>query len=110
MVPAAAVGWQVNLKTGDAVNGVGLFGLTLQHTFGSLPVGLGVYGGLGASRDNQGNYQVCGGVSITHWGLLCLGAQRAVFHDGGTAWQGMATFAGQLTYGGTPSYVAASHH
>jgi hypothetical protein len=105
VVPAAAVGWQINLKTGDTANGVALLGLTLQHTFGSLPLGLGLYGGLGASNDNHGSYQGCIGLSITNWGLICGGAAHVSFSDNSTAWQGMLTFAGQLTSGGTPAYV-----
>ena len=105
VVPAAAVGWQINLKTGSPSNGVALLGLTLQHTFGSLPLGLGLYGGLGASNDNHGSYQGCIGLSITNWGLLCGGAAHVSFSDNSTAWQGMLTFAGQLTSGGTPAYV-----
>jgi hypothetical protein len=108
VVPAAAVGWQINLKTGKTANAVGLLGLTLQHSFGTLPLGLGLYGGLGASEDNQGSYQGCLGISITSWGLLCGGAQHASFVGGSTAWQGMLTFAGQLTSGGTPSYMRAT--
>lgn len=105
VVPAAAVGWQVNLKTGGVANAVSLVGLTLQHTFGTLPVGLGVYAGLGMSTANQGSQQACLGASITNWGLLCGGVQRATFPGGGTALQGMLTFAPQLTFGGTPAYV-----
>lgn len=102
VVPAAAVGWQINLKTGDIANAVSLVGLTLQHAFGSLPIGVGVYGGLGASSANRGSYQGCAGVSITSWGLLCGGVQRLA---GEPVWQGMITFAGQLSYGGSPAYV-----
>ena len=105
VVPAAAAGWQINLKTGSVANGVGLAGLTLQHEFGSLPLGLGVYGGLGASANNQASYQGCVGASVTNFGLLCVGAQHASFGDGSTAWQGMLTVAGQLTFGGTPAYM-----
>lgn len=105
VVPAAAVGWQVNLKTGGVANAVSLVGLTLQHTFGTLPVGLGIYAGLGMSTANQGSQQACLGASITNWGLLCGGVQRATFPGGGTALQGMLTFAPQLTFGGTPAYV-----
>jgi len=105
VVPATAVGWQLNLKNGEYKNGVLLAGLTLQHTFGSLPVGLGLYGGLGASADNSGSYQGCVGVSITNWGLLCVGAQRAAFTGGGTSWQGMLTFAAQLAHGSAPVYT-----
>lgn len=105
VVPAAAVGWQVNLKTGDIANAVSLVGLTLQHTFGSLPLGVGVYGGLGASSANRGSYQTCAGLSITSWGLLCGGVQLLA---GEGVWQGMMTFAGQLSYGGSPSYVAGA--
>ena len=105
VVPAVAVGWQVNLKTGSVANGVGLAGLMMQHEFGSLPLGAGLYFGLGASTENQVSYQGCVGVSITNWGLVCLGPQRASFSDGSTAWQAMATFAPQLTFGGTPAYV-----
>lgn len=107
VVPAAAVGWQLNLKTGEKANGVGLLGLALTHTFGSLPLGIGIYGGLGTSTAAQSSYQGCIGVSITSWGLVCGGVQRAAFSDGGRAWQGMLTLAGQLTYGGSPSFVAA---
>ena len=106
VVPAAAVGWQINLKTGGTANGVGLAGLVLQHTFGTIPLGVGLYGGLGASNSNQGSYQGCVGLSITNFGLMCIGAQHATFADNSTAWQGMLTFAGQLTFGGTPAYVA----
>ena len=106
VVPAAAAGWQINLKTGGVGNGVALAGLTLQHSFGSLPLGVGLYGGLGGSSANDGSYQGCVGVSITNFGLMCIGAQHANFSDGSTAWQGMLTFAGQLTFGGTPTYVA----
>ena len=105
VVPAAAVGWQVNLKTGGVANAVSLVGLTLQHTFGTLPLGLGVYAGLGMSTANQGSQQACLGASITNWGLLCGGVQRATFPGGSTALQGMLTFAPQLTFGGTPAYV-----
>lgn len=105
VVPAEAVGWQLNLKDGSVKNGALLAGLVLQHEFGTLPVGLGMYGGLGMSADNAGSYQFCGGVSITNWGMFCVGAQRARFDSGNTAWQGMLTFAGQLTHGGTPSYL-----
>ena len=108
VVPAAAVGWQVNLKTGGATNGVGLAGVVLQHEFGTIPLGLGLYGGLGASTSNQASYQGCAGVSVTNFGLLCIGAQRATFADGSTAFQAMLTFAGQLTFGGTPAYVRSS--
>jgi len=108
VVPAAAVGWQINLKTGATANGVGLGGLTLQHEFGTIPLGLGLYGGLGASANNQTSYQGCVGASVTNFGLLCMGAQRATFQDGSTAWQAMLTFAGQLTFGGTPAYVRAA--
>ena len=106
VVPAAAVGWQINLKTGSTENGVALAGLALQHTFGTIPLGLGLYGGLGASANNQASYQGCVGLSITNWGLLCGGAQHATFSDNSTAWQAMLTFAGQLTFGGTPAYMA----
>ncbi len=102
VVPAAAVGWQINLKDGTMANAVSLVGLTLQHTYGSLPLGIGVYGGLGASSANRGSYQTCGGISITSWGLLCGGVQRLA---GEGVWQGMLTLAGQLTSGGTPAYV-----
>lgn len=104
VVPAAAVGWQVNLKTGGAANAASLVGLSLQHAIGSLPLGLGVYAGLGASSENRGSYQGCIGASITSWGLVCGGAQR-IAGDG--VWQAMLTFAPQLTFGGTPSYVAS---
>jgi hypothetical protein len=105
VVPAAAVGWQINLKTGGAANAVSLVGLTLQHTFGSLPVGLGLYVGAGMSKENQGSYQGCFGASVTNWGLFCIGPQRASFAGGETALQWMATLAPQLTFGGTPAYV-----
>lgn len=105
LVPTVAVGWQLNLRTGGAANAVSLVGLAVQHQFGSLPLGLGLYGGLGASTANQTSYQGCLGVSITNWGMLCGGAQRATFQDGATAYQAMLTFAGQLTYGGSPSAV-----
>ena len=105
VVPAAAAGWQINLKTGSVSNGVGLAGLVLQHELGTIPLGLGLYGGLGASTQNQTSYQGCVGASVTNFGLLCIGAQRASFSDGSTAWQGMLTFAGQLVFGGTPAYV-----
>ena len=107
VVPAAAVGWQLNLKSGAVANGVGLGGLVLQHQVGSLPLGAGLYFGLGASTSNQSSYQGCIGVSVTNFGLVCLGAQRATFQDGSTAYQGMLTFAGQLVFGGTPSYVSS---
>jgi hypothetical protein len=106
VVPATAVGMQLNLQNGSVANGVVLLGAQLQHTFGSLPLGAGIFGGLGASSNNQRSYQACGGLSITNWGLMCIGAQRATFSDGSSAWQGMLTLAGQLTFGGTPSYVA----
>lgn len=105
VVPATAVGWQINLKNGETGNGVVLVGLTLQHEFGTLPVGFGLYAGLGASTDNQGSYQGCVGLSITNWGMVCGGFQRASFAGGGTSLQGMLTFAGQLTFGGNPSYL-----
>ena len=105
VVPAGAAGWQVNLKTGSVANGVALAGLVLQHELGSIPVGVGLYGGLGASTNNQSSYQGCAGISVTNFGLLCIGAQHATFSDGSTAWQGMLTFAGQLTFGGTPAYM-----
>jgi hypothetical protein len=107
VVPSSAVGMQVNLQNGSVANGVVLLGAQLQHTFGSLPLGAGIFGGLGASSNNQRSYQACGGLSITNWGLVCIGAQRATFSDGSSAWQGMLTLAGQLTFGGTPSYVQA---
>ena len=108
VLPATAVGDQLNLKDGSVANGVVLLGLVLQHEFGTLPLGLGLYVGLGASTKNDSSYQGCVGVSITNWGLLCGGAQRARFSDGATAWQGMLTFAGQLTYGGSPSALKAA--
>ena len=105
VVPAAAVGWQINLKTGGTANGVALAGLVFQHSFGTIPFGVGLYGGLGASDDNHGSYQGCAGISVTNFGLLCVGAQHASFADNSTAWQGVLTFAGQLTFGGTPAFV-----
>lgn len=108
VVPAAAVGAQLNLKDWTVKNGVVLLGAELQHTFGSLPMGAGAFVGLGASSDNQRSYQACLGLSITNWGLFCAGAQRATFSDGHSAWQGMLTVAGKLTFGGTPSYVRES--
>jgi hypothetical protein len=107
VVPAAAVGWQLNLKTGNAQNGVALVGLAMQHEIGSLPLALGLYGGLGASEDAHTSYQGCIGVSVTNFGLVCVGAQRATLNDGTAVYQGMLTLAGQLTFGGSPSYVRA---
>lgn len=108
VVPASAVGWQLNLKDGGVKNGVVLAGLVMQHEFGTIPLGLGLYAGLGASTANQSSYQGCAGISVTNFGMVCVGAQRATFTDGATAWQGMLTFAGQLTFGGTPAYVRSS--
>ena len=108
VVTAAAVGWQVNIKDGSVANGVGLGGLILQHEFGTMPMGLGLYFGVGKSSDNQGSYQGCIGLSVTNFGMACLGAQRAGFQSGSTAWQAMLTLAAQLTSGGTPSYVRAT--
>ena len=105
LVPTTAVGWQVNLKDGSVANVVSLIGLAVQHTYGSVPMGIGIYGGLGASTSNSHSYQACAGLSITNWGMLCLGPQRATFNDGSSAWQVMVTFAGTLTYGGSPAHV-----
>ena len=105
VVPATAVGWQINLRDGSLTNGVLLAGLSLQHTFGSIPLGLGLYGGLGASTENQRSLQGCAGLSVTSWGMVCVGAQRATFSSGSSAWQGMLTFAGQLSLGAGPGYV-----
>lgn len=99
--PASAVAWQLNLKTGDVRKGAILAGLVLQHRFGSLPVGLGVYGGLGMGADGS-SYQGCVGVSITNWGLLCGGTQRVTFDSGATAWQGVLSLALQMPTGATP--------
>lgn len=107
VVPAQAVGWQVNLKTGGVRNAVMLTGIVLQHEFGSIPLGVGLYGGLGVSDESSSSYQGCFGLSVTSWGLACVGAQRASFASGGSAWQAMLTFAPQVTFGGTPSYVRA---
>jgi hypothetical protein len=103
---ASAVGWQLNLKTGGTSNAVALAGLALTRQYGTLPLGLGVYAGFGASDDSGGSYQGCLGVSITSWGLLCVGAQHITASGG--VWQGMLTFAGQLTFAGTPSFVKAA--
>ena len=108
VVQATALGAQLNLRDWTVTNGVLLIGAELQHTFGSLPLGAGVFAGLGVSTNNQRSYQACAGLSITNWGLLCAGAQRATFSDGSSAWQTMLTLAGQLTFGGTPSYVAGA--
>lgn len=105
LVPVTAVGWQINLSDGGASNVVSLLGLTVQHTFGSVPFGLGIYAGMGASTANTHSYQFCGGLSITSWGMICLGPQRASFADGHAAWQLMGTFAGALSFAGTPGHV-----
>lgn len=105
VVPVTAVGWQLNLKDGGAANVVSLLGLAVQHTFGSVPLGLGLYAGLGASTENSSNYQFCAGLSITSWGMVCLGPQHARFASGSTAWQLMGTFAASLSFAGTPGHV-----
>jgi len=104
VIPVSALGAQINLKTGSVLNAVALVGLELQHTFGTLPMGFGGLFGFGASKENQGSYQGCLGVSITNWGLVCIGAQHANFEIG-SAWQGMLTLAGQLSHGGSPTYL-----
>ena len=96
-----AVAWQLNLKDFNVKQGAVLLGLSLHHQFGSLPLAIGPYAGLGMS-DKGKSYQGCIGLSITNWGLVCLGAQRINFDAGGTAWQGVVSFAVQATAGSTP--------
>ena len=102
--PATAVGWQINLKTGDVKNAAVLVGYSIVHQTG-FAIGAGVYGGMGLSADGpnapQGNLLV----SLSNFGAVGIGAQHAKFPDGSVAWQGVVTFAGTLQFGGSPSYV-----
>lgn len=96
-----AVAWQLNLKDFNPRQGAVLLGLSLQHRFGTFPMALGIYAGLGTS-DTGKSYQACGGLSITNWGLVCIGTQRVSFDSGRTAWQGVLSFALQATAGSSP--------
>jgi hypothetical protein len=102
VVWSQALAWSLNLKDITAKSGSLLLGLSMQHRFGSLPLAAGVFAGLGAS-DQGKSYQACAGVSITNFGLVCVGAQRVRFDASGeTAWQAVVNIALQVTSGSTP--------
>jgi len=102
--PATALGWQLNLKTGDVRNAAVMVGYSLVHQTG-FAIGAGLYGGMGLAASGPNAPQLSLGVSLTNFGAILIGAQRAKFADGTSAYQGVVTLAGTLQFGGTPAYA-----
>jgi hypothetical protein len=102
--PATAVGWQINLKTGDLRNAAVLLGYSIVHQTG-FAIGAGVYGGVGMSADGPNSPQLDFLISLSNFGAAGVGVQRVSYPDGVIGWQGLATFAGTLTFGGSPNYL-----
>ena len=105
--PATAVGWQLNLRTGDLRNAAVLVGYSVVHHAG-FAVGAGLYGGMGVSSDGPNAPQADLIVSLANFGGVGIGAQRAKFADGVVAYQAVLGVYGNLNFGGTPRYVQAA--
>jgi hypothetical protein len=103
--PATALGWQINLKTGDVRNAAVLVGYSLVHQRG-FAFGAGVYGGVGLASDGPNAPQLHILASLTNFGAVGCGVQRATFASGTVAWQGVCGLYGALNFGGSPRYVA----
>jgi hypothetical protein len=117
------VGWQLNLKTGDAAQGVALAGGSLTWDNGSFPsLGAGLYFGTSITPDGA-RYQGSLVLDVFDWVGLGLGLQGFQARDeevrcsDGTVipgekrlvWQGLLSVVGKLTIGGTPkAFVAAA--
>jgi len=102
--PATAVGWQINLKTGDVKNAAVLVGYSIVHQTG-FAIGAGLYGGVGLAADGPNAPQGHLLLSLSNFGAVGIGAQRAKFADGVVAWQAVVTVAATMQFGGSPSYL-----
>ena len=105
--PATALGWQLNLKTGDLANAAVLLGYSLVHQAG-FAIGAGLYGGVGVANNGPNAPQLNLLVSLSNFGAAGCGFQRAKFPDGVVAWQGVCGLYGTLIYGASPSYLKAT--
>jgi len=123
LAPGAAVGWQLNLKTGDAAQGVALAGGSLTWDNGAFPsLGVGVYGGTSIDPDGA-RYQGSIVFDVLDWVGVGVGLQGFQVRDDevtcpdGTiipgekrmVWQGLLSIVGKVTIGGTPrAFLAAA--
>jgi hypothetical protein len=123
LAPGAGVGWQLNLKTGDAAQGVALVGGSITWDNGSFPsLGVGLFGGTSIDPDGA-RYQGSVVFDILDWVGLGIGLQGFQVRDhevqcpDGTiipgekrlVWQGVLSVVGKVTIGGTPrAFVAAA--
>jgi hypothetical protein len=101
--PATAVGWQINLATGDLRNGAVLLGYALVHQAG-FAFGAGLYGGMGLASEGPNSPQGHVLLSLTNFGAAGCGVQRPKFASGATAWQWVCGLYGALQFGGSPGY------
>ena len=105
--PAAAVGVQLNLKTGELNRAAVLVGFAGTWN-GPLALGAGIYCGLGSATSGPTAGQCNVLLSVANFGALGIGVQEYKSPITGQAiYQGLLTFAGNLNFGGTPSYFKA---
>ena len=104
LAAASALGWQLNLKTAETQNGVALFGVALQHEFGSLPSHRHVR----RDRRLDGDSEKLSGMRRSERHKLGPSLSRPRANDVSRSirsTQAMLTLAGQPAFGGLPSYV-----
>ena len=105
--PATAVAYQINLKTGDHLQGAILAGVSVMTDHFSIPLGGAALCGSGISPDLPGSktaFQCDLFLSVTNWGAIGIGAQ--VYEGpqtGKTIFQGLLSFAATINSGGTAS-------
>jgi hypothetical protein len=79
--PAAAVGWQINLKTFDLLRVTNLIGVSLVWD-ARIPLGIGAYCGLGASLGDSPSAPQCDLLfSVANFGAISFGFQRLASSD-----------------------------
>lgn len=111
--PGVLGGWQLNLKTGDAAQGVVLTGGSVTWDNGTFPsLGVGLYGGTSISPDGA-RYQGSLVVDVLDWVGIGIGLQgfqdrrQVIDCDGRVGeekrlvWQGVLSVLGKLTVGAT---------
>lgn len=122
LTPGFATGWQLNLKTGAAAQGVVLAGGSLSFDDGKLPpFGVGLYFGSSISPDGP-RYQGSVVLDVLDWVALGIGLQGFRGRDqdvrcpDGTVvpgqqrlvWQAVLSVLGKLTVGSTPGGFATA--
>jgi hypothetical protein len=105
--PAAALGWQVNLKTVTLKNAVALVGYTLVYQ-SRIPLGVGLYGGVGVADSGPNAPQLDLLVNVANFGAAGFGVQIFRGQGGNAIYQALFTLALNLNSGGTTTYLRSA--